>query len=325
MILEAECANGGDAVGGEVYLGDGVVLLQGHVGLAAVRRHGDVLGLQVLRHRGVGAEDAHGRRQLAVARAADVEVREADGRHAGAADAAGEVHDGHAALGIDAVPLVVGVGLALVRDDDPGAIRREGDHVRQRADVSEALLGAGGGVEEVDAARLLGVAAVLDGDGDDAVLDRDAVRNAKAGEAGQAGDVGTGGGVEHIDARLCTVHHIHLLRGRVVRDDLRSTTVEDAGHVRPALVQVDERLGEGAGRGAGDGGSKSRPSDDLHAGFPVVVDESGRQSLRQTSGGMRQTDDDPGRHQARGRGSDAGPLGGGAGTAQSSSSERSTI
>ena len=135
----------GDRGAGEIDDRDGVVLLERDPCRRGVGRDRDVLGLDVLRHRCVGAEDAHERAEIGA-----VEGREVGGEHrlrSHVLDAARDVDDAHRALGIDRV---VVVWLRLVGGQHLRSIGGERDHVGLGADghgLEEAAVAAANSVQ----------------------------------------------------------------------------------------------------------------------------------------------------------------------------------
>ena len=104
-----------------------VVLLQRHVGGPGIVGHGDVFRFEILRNGRVRTEDPDAliAQRLGVGERAESGRRDGPVRH---------VDDRHGAFGIDRVGLVVAVRLTLVGDEHEASVRRESQHVGQRAD-----------------------------------------------------------------------------------------------------------------------------------------------------------------------------------------------
>ncbi len=247
VVLEAQRQDVGDRGAGDVDLRHRVVLLQrGPCGLA-VGGNGDVLGLEVLRGAGARAIDAHTLRAQRGLLA--VERGEVGDAHGGCGRAA-HVHDGDAAFGVG---LVVVAGLAFVGQQHGLAIRREGDHVGQRAHGGRAQQRQVAGAVQGHAARgrLHGR---LNGHRHQAVVHGHAVdlgagQHAAGIDLADLHRVGGHAQVQHIHLAGQGVHHEQALGGGVVGGDLGRRDAELAGGVAADLFELDAQgLGRGRGR-----------------------------------------------------------------------------
>jgi hypothetical protein len=116
----------------------------------------------------------------------------------------------------------VAAWLAFIRDQHLAAVRREHQHVGQRADLHAVDQLEVGGVVERHGARI-GLDRRFDGKGDQAVVHGDAVDGlAEARDADRAQQLGCSrcAQVQHIDRAIGAVDDEQALAGRIVGSDL---------------------------------------------------------------------------------------------------------
>ncbi len=239
VILEAEARELRDCGALDIHDSERVVLLQGDPGGFGIVRHGDVLRLQVLGHSRTGGiarpgpDDADRR----------IEGRVVESREAGRGDIrVGQIHcadrhvdDANRSFRIDAA-----ARFALVGDQQPPAVRREGDHVGERAHSHRAERTAGG-VEELNGARI-GDDRVLHRHRHHAVADGHTIRIAAERDAA---DRSWRSGIRQVedDDRVGGKVRAEKPPGRrIVRADLRRAVIEDAGRVCPNRLEPDLRV-----------------------------------------------------------------------------------
>jgi hypothetical protein len=203
---------------------------------------GDVLGLEVLRRGGARSGEVHTtgpEHRLLPHECA--EVRRA---HRGGGDVR-DVDDADRSLGIDGM---VVARLALVRDHHVAAVRREGEHVGQRADGHPAERRERRGPEEEHGAghRLVGG---LHGHGDDTITRRHAVRRTAAealgADGGDAARRGRVAQVEHVEAAERAVDHEQVPAAGVEGRDL------GGGSTAAAVEAADRGQADAGGAGRG--------------------------------------------------------------------------
>jgi hypothetical protein len=285
VILEPEAAQRGELARIDVQHRDGIVFLQRHPGRLPVLRDGDVLGFEVLRDRGAGAEDPDGRIQDGV-----VEFIECRGAHVGRRqlrDVVRQVDDADRTLGVDVVGIV---RLALVGDQHALAVRGEHQHVGQRADLDcygkchGRIRVIARGIEK-DHLAGSGLGNGLDRRGGEPLEDGDAVHGPAQVNAEEL--VGRFGvqHVQHIDLAALGIDHEQALGFRIVRDDLGGGFFENPGRIRADRFDADRercRGGGGEGRGGDAAGKQGRGQGGLlHQVAPSVWTGEGSRNDRQ--------------------------------------------
>ena len=155
-----------------------------------------------------------------------------------------DVDDADRAGRIDGI--VIG-RFAIIGDERGAAIRREGHHIRQRADIGGADKEPVGHVEDNHAVVLR--ALCLNGDGDNAFRrDRDRIRRrAMVRDVERAGLLRFGrvGDVEDIDRAVGTVDDEQPAGHWVIGGDLGSALVEDAGFICAERLKCQRGGGQG--------------------------------------------------------------------------------
>lgn len=224
VVLVAQCQQIGHRAALNVDLGDGIVLLQRHIGRARVVSDGDVLRLHVLGDAGAGTIDADALRAQLVFFA--IEALEIHGANIPVAQLlpflriARHRHDAHGTFRIDKT-LAVAARLAFVGGQHVAAVGSERDHVGQRADL-HGFDQLAVGVVERDVARI-GLRIALDGDGDHTVTHGHAVRRAERRGVDRCDFSRTRriSHVENVDRRGLRVHQEQTFGRGIERDDFR--------------------------------------------------------------------------------------------------------